>query len=330
MLKHTFVLCSISVVVGMMLACPCQAQLIDPAADVEYHPASDPTLEAILDKQILDTRSLVVGVHAIDPAPDPDLDDYYSDSHTKVFADLHAGASDIIRLDQFDPTRAMPGGNDPVGELRGVLLYLRVHLKGGRYVLDNETTRAIQTATLQIGANLNVKNASSNPIPVDFSASPYAQAELAPGATLASDVNTDGTDPYDGARPDADWSDAVLDQYSTGADKLAAIIDPNDPSNFFEYVPMYTDLTDPVALAAFTGNGTVDFVFSSSTYGHADYSPSQMVNIWPSRVTFDLEARLVYVYADAVPEPASMGLLLAALAPILVRRFRRRRKSPLG
>jgi len=245
------------------LASPCHAQ-IDPTADVLYHPADNPTTEAFLTGQIQGAKALVVGVHGNDPLP-PDPDAYYADSHTKVFADLAAGASGIIALDKFDPTRTMYENGDPVGELRGVLLYLTVHLKGGRLVLDNEASEAIQSAVLQIGANLNVSNAA---LGVNFSASPYAEAELAPGTTLASDVNTNSTDPYDGKRPDRTLSDAVLDLYSTGADKLAAIIDPNDPDNFFEYIPLYNDLHDPDEIALFTSSGpddkTILFAFSSS------------------------------------------------------------------
>ena len=319
MLKHVFVL-GLAAVGIVMLASPCHAQLIDPNADVMYHPADSPTAEAFLTTQILGVKATVVGAYAAEPNP-PDPDGYYSDSHTKVFADLEAGASGIIALDQFDDTRIMPNGKK-VEDLRGVLLYLTVHLKGGRIVLDNETLRAIQSATLQIGANLQVNNAA---LGVNFSASPFAQKSGA----LANDVNTNGTDPYDGQWPNPNLSDAVLDLYSTGADKLAAIIDANDPNNFFTFAPIYVDLNDPAQLALFTGNGTVDFVYSSSPYGHATFSPSQIANVWSSMVKFDLEARLVYLYAGIIPEPASMGLLVAALAPILARRRRRRRMSRL-
>ena len=316
MLKHVFVL-GLAAVGIVMLASPCHAQLIDPNADVMYHPADSPTAEAFLTTQILGVKATVVGAYAAEPNP-PDPDGFYADSHTKVFADLEAGASGIIALDQFDDTRIMPNGKQ-VEDLRGVLLYLTIHLKGGRIVLDNEALRAIQTATLQIGVNLQVNNAA---LDVDFSASPFAQTSGA----LANDVDTNGTDPYDGQWPNPHLSDAELDLYSTGADKLAAIIDPN---SFFTYAPIYVDLNDPAELALFTGNGTVDFVYSSSPHGHAAFSPSQTANVWSSMVTFDLEARLVYLYAGIIPEPASMGLLVAALAPILARRRRRRRMSRL-
>ena len=84
------------------------------------------------------------------------------------------------------------------------------------------------------------------------------------------------------------------------------------------------DLSNPDEMALFTGSGTVDFAYFSSPYADVDFSPNQIANIWPSTVTFDLEARLVYLYADAIPEPASMALMCAALTPVLARRFRRR------
>lgn len=321
MLKHTFVL-GLVVVGAVMLALPGHAQTINPNADVLYHPADTATSESILNGQIQATKALVVGAYAADPnVPAPSPNDYYSDSHTKVFSDLEAGASGIISLDQFDPTRAMPNSSNQVGQLRGALLYLTVHLKGGRLVIDNETRRAVTSAILQIGANLRV---SQPTLGVNFSASPYAQAS----GSLASDVNTDGTDPYDGMfPPDLSASDAELDLYSTGADKLAAIIDASDPNNFFAYQPIYVDLNDPDIMALFTGSGTIDFGYSSSPYAHADYTPSQIVNVWPGMVTFDIEARLVYLYAETIPEPTSMALLSIALSPVLMRRIRRRKRN---
>jgi len=317
MLKHVLGLA----VVVVALASPCYAQLIDPNADVTYHPANTATVEAVLTAQILGVKGTVVGAYAADPDPaDPADGDYYSDSHTKVFADLEVGASGIISLDQFDPTRLMPNTTDPVGKLRGALLYLTVHLKGGRLVIDNESRRAITTATLQIGANLGVNNAS---LGVDVSASSYAEATGA----LTGDVYNPGVpgvpyDPYDGQFPDPHLSDAELDLYSTGPDKLAAIIDPNDPDSSFVYAPIFVDLSDPDDMALFTGSGTVDFAYVSSPYGHVDFSPSPIANMWPSLVTFDLEARLVYLYAGAIPEPATLSLLaLGGLA--MIRRRRR-------
>lgn len=323
MLKHRSVLGLVVVVAG--LASLCRAQLIDPDADVTYHPASTATAEALLTAQILGVRDTVVGAYAADPDPyDPADDDYYSDSHTKVFADLEAGAVGIFSLDQFDPTRTLPNTDTRVGKLRGAMLYLTVHLKRGRLVIDAETRRAITAATLQIGANLRVSNAS---LGVDFFASPHAEAT----GSLTGDVYRHGDtavpyDPYDGQWPDPRLSEAELDLYSTGPDKLAAIIDPNDPNNSFVYAPIFVDLRGPDAdaMALFTGSGTVDFAYFSSPYADVDFSPNQIANVWPSTVTFDLEARLVYLYADAIPEPASMGLICAALAPVLARRFRRR------
>ncbi len=314
MLKHVSVLGL--VVVGVMLASPCHAQSIDPNfVDVEFHPANSATTEAMLTGQIQATKSQAEATYSADPnVPNPPADAYYSDSHTKVFYDLQAGSAGIIALDQFDPTRNMPNG-DPVGQLRGAMLYLTIHLKGGRIVLDNETMRAIQTATLQIGANLRVTQGGLN---IDHSTSPYAEAS----SPLAADVNSNGTDPYDGQWPNPTWDDATLDLYSTGADKLAAVIDSTDPANTFVDAPIYVDLSNPTEIAMFTGNGTVDFVYTSSPYGHASYSPSQMANVWSSMVTFDLEARLVYLYADARPEPTTTARRGAGLGRMLTRRHR--------
>ena len=113
-LKHVFVLGL--AVVGIMLRSPCRALLVNLNADVIFHPTDSATTEAILNGQIQAAKALVVGAYAdgynsIDLGPGA----YYTDSHTKVFAYLQAGASGIIALDRFDSTRTMPNTNDPVG-----------------------------------------------------------------------------------------------------------------------------------------------------------------------------------------------------------------------
>jgi len=305
------------------LASPCQA--LDP--DVTQYPASSATSGTELGRQILGLKDLVVGTHADPnyPGPDPNPDAYLADSHTSnplTFGNLSANsrASGIMTLDKFDPTRILQGGTDPVGELRGVLLVLTVRLTSGRVVVDNEGSTAIG-ATIHNGAKITV---SSEALVSDLVKKPYME--------VIGNLAKDAGGPYDGMFPgEAGWNDANIDLYSTGTDKLAAIIRPDSPDidgvNYFQYTDLITDLTDPDnKLALFVGPGTIDFDFSSSPYQKPSFGGT--ANAWSTSVTFDIQARLVYLYADAaVPEPASMGLLAAAFAPVLLRRFRGKIKA---
>jgi hypothetical protein len=242
------------------------------------------------------------------------------ESDANTFGDLEVGApSGIIALDQFNPDGILPNG-DPVGELQGVLLYLRVHLKRGRLVLDNENEGELLVTVrkLWIGGTLGVVNEDLN---VHYEASPLKQV---PENTviLAKDVNIDGTDLHDGQWPDTGLGDAVLDLYSDPADhdKLAVIIRPDDPLYSFEYTHTYTTAAD---LAIFTGTGEVSFEYGSLLEQGYDVG-GQDVNAWSVPLTFDIEAQVIYLYAG-VPEPASMGLLAAAFVPVLARRLRKRK-----
>jgi hypothetical protein len=242
------------------------------------------------------------------------------ESDANTFGDLEVGAlSGIIALDQFNPDGILPNG-DPVGELQGVLLYLRVHLKRGRLVLDNENEGEllVNVRKLWIGGTLGVVNEDLN---IHYEASPLKQV---PENTviLTKDVDVTGTNPYDGQWPDTGLSDAVLDLYSAQEDhdKLAVIIRPDDPDYSFLYQATYTAATD---LEIFTGTGEVSFEYGSHLEQGYDVG-GQDVNAWSVPLTFDIEAQVIYLYAG-VPEPASMGLLAAAFAPVLLRRLQKRK-----
>ena len=325
MLKRLLLL---GLVVGVMsLATPSYAVL--DANDVMYHPADSPVLgNSVLTGQILDSKEATVNAYsnAGGNVTPPDPTSYYADSHTQTFSNLLAGTGGTLSLDQYDPTRINPNTNKNVGQLRGVLLYLTVHLKGGRLVLDNESSKEIPSVVLQVGALLNVDQTSLRPDPDKpmFSANPYAEYGTADtGTPVAADI-VSGPDPFDGQIPNYMASDDVLDQYCQGADKLADIIDPDAPGSSFDYAPLYTELTDPAKLALFVGDGTIDLTYDSLPFGYGDFG-GQVANVWPSAVTFDIEARVVYLYAqDAVPEPATLCLLAGTAVPALLRRRRRK------
>jgi hypothetical protein len=310
MLNRLFVLGVAAAVFS--LASPCQA-LIDPGADVLYHPALAPTAEAALTSQIQATTGIVVGAHAGDADP-PAPSDYYTDSHTAVFENLYTGGpTRNFVLDQFNPNRIMPNG-DPVGELQGVLLYFTVQLKSGRKVIDNDTTAKIVGVMASIGASLHVWSADPT-IGINFSTTPSVTP---PPKDLLADMN--GPD----GKPDWQHMTQVqIEAASTGTDKLAAIINPNDPANSYGEQPIYTDVYDPVTLAAFVGTGQVRFDYDSLPITFTS-ALNQGVITWSIPPQFDIEARVVYLYT-AVPEPASMGLLAAAFAPVLLRRLRKRK-----
>ena len=317
MLSRIFVL---GLVVGAIcLVSPCQAT-IDPRADVLFHPATQGTAEAALTGQIQATTATVVGAHSGDTHP-PTPADFYADSHTKVFSNLQAGATGFFSLDQFNPNRFLNNdGVTPVGKLQGVLLYFTIHLKSGRLVFDNESTQTVSAAIVQIGTSLSAW--STDPaVGIQFLTNP----RVTKSGSLAGDLTPDGF-------PDlAHMTQAQIDAASTGPDKLAAIIDPGDPANSHVEQPIYTDLTNATALAAFvkqpSGTGKITFGYvSQPTTSH--FAGNQDVIEWAIPPTFDIEARVVYLYA-AVPEPASMGLLAAAFVPVLARRMRKR-QSPLS
>jgi hypothetical protein len=312
----------------VFVAFPCQAGINVNTPDVTFWPADKPTTDMTglptLTDQILGAKAQVVSFHSDPnyPEPDPDPADYLVDSHTSALYKREAGSgplgTGIMSLDQFDPTRIVPGGTDPVGQLRGVLLYVSVRLRSGRLVLDNESANVIQTATLKIGATLRLFN---DAIQLDFSTTRYAtKTNTQP---ILKDI---GTVPFDGQYPNPRLSEAELEKYCVGDDKLAAIISPNGPTSFDDAAPIYTDVTtDPNILALFIGNGTIDLSFTSKPFAEGSYDPGYTAIVWPSVVTFDIEMRVVYLYANAIPEPASMSLLGAALVPVLLRRFRGRK-----
>jgi hypothetical protein len=221
----------------------------------------------------------------------------------------------IIALKQFVPGGILPDGNS-VGQLEGVVLDFTMYLNGGRYVLDNENAFPVLVTKVWIGGTLGVVN---DALGVHFERSPLKQVN---SVTLAKDV---GTNPYDGQWPDPDWSYAVLDLYSnpTELDKLAVIIQPGDPA--YSYT-LHMEFTDPADLAKFTGTGQISFTYNSLlNQGHD--TGGQDVHAWPGRLTFNIEAHVLYVYAGA-PEPATMGLLAAAFAPVLLRRRKRQSRLP--
>ncbi len=316
-------LVSIIVVVVISLVSPCQA-LVTPG-DIYYHQAADsanapipvPGSDADLPLQINGTAGNVSGAHG-DPIP---LSDYYGDAHTVVLTNVRAGASGYFDLIQFNPNRTLnDDGTTVISQLQGVLLYFTVQLTKGRQVLDNETGNPVSQAIVTIGTSLRVWSPTSI-TGVDCMINP----SVSNSGSLAPDTNG----PYDGFPPGNLYTmtEAQLDNYSLGyADKLAAIINPSDPNSRAE-VPnvIYLD-TDPShagILAAFTGTGTVRFDYTSllNTYHEAS---SQGVPGWTVSPRFDIEARVVYLYA-AVPEPASMGLLAAAFLPMMARRIRKRK-----
>jgi len=319
MLKHAFVLGF--VVVGVMLAAPCHAQLIDESADVLYHPSGDPTTEQILDQQIQGASGILSGAHAGDPVP-PQPDDFFVDTHTRVFENLLTGKSGIFALDQFNPNRTLNNdGTTAITQLQGVLLYFTVQLKSGRQVFDNESDKEVSQAVLEIGANVNVWSKNSDiASSVNFFASPTVRKS----GSLEPNVNG----PNNGFP--SDMTDLTeVEAHSTGLDKLAVIIDPSDPNTAADINEIHVD-TNPSSsdlLAAFSGTGQVEFEYNSSlnTYHQVN---SQGVIGWTIQPTYDIEARVVYLYS-AVPEPATMSLLTIGVFSVLARR-RRKKRMPLG
>jgi len=312
MLRYLFAL---GFVVGVVfLASPCQA-LITPG-DITLHPSGQPTAETALTGQIQATAGAVSGAHSGDPNP-PSPDDFFADAHTKVFADLKAGASGVFTLDQFNPNRTLPNG-DPVGQLQGLLLYFTVHLKTGRQVFDNETNKVVNTAVLQIGTSLSVW--STNP-------AAGVNCAISPSASNSGSLAADPVPDFPSGFPNPNTlTPTQINAYSIGPDRLAAVIDPNAASSRDEVnaIHLDTESTSAAILAAFTGTGTVSFNYTSLLNTYHEVS-SQGVIGWTISPKFDLEARVVYLYAGSVPEPASMGLLAAASMPLLARRLRKRK-----
>jgi hypothetical protein len=330
MLSRLFVL-GLAVAV-FSLASPCQA-LIDPTADVKLWPSLDPTAETALTGQIQATTGIVVGAHSGDAVP-PTPSDYYADSHTVVFGNLSVNKSGIFtldkfnQLDEFGQPRLIDG--NPIGKLQGLLLYFTVQLKSGRQVLDNEsTTKEVANAIVEIGTSLTVlsvdKDGKYDPtIGVNCAISPSASAS---GKLFA---DTDGPDYPTRPLPffelmSQEWIEAA----SMGTDRLAAIIDPDAASSREEVnaIKLDTDPAHTAILAAFTSTGTNDKTvsFSYASLYNENHTATQLAIGWSIPVKFDLEARVVYLYAAAVPEPASMGLLAAAFVPVLARRLRKRK-----
>jgi hypothetical protein len=304
------------VVAVLCLASPCQA-LINSDPDVKYYPAKDATMGTFLGSQILGITDTVAQAYGDAGQPIPDPATQYADSNTAVFENLYTGGpTRNFVLDQFNPNRILPNG-DQVGELQGVLLYFTVKLKSGRKVIDNETAAMISGVTARIGADLHVW--SDDPtIGIHFEAHPRV-------TPLPKDLAVD----MDSADGKPKWwlmTQEQIEAVSTGTDRLAAIIDPTDPANSYDQNPIYTKINDPAALAAFVGTGKILFKFDSDP-NTSSSALNQGVTTWSVPPQFDIEARVVYLYA--APEPASMGLLAAAFIPVLARR-RRKRESRLS
>ncbi len=198
-----------------------------------------------------------------------------------------------------------------------MLLYFTVQLKTGRQVFDNETNKEVSQAILEIGANVNVWGKDPDiAAKVNFSASPTVRKS----GVLAPDVNG----PDDGFPSDM-TNLTEINAHSTGLDKLAVVIDPSDPDTYKDVNEILVDTTPSNAdlLAAFTGTGTVEFGYSSllNTYHQVN---SQGVIGWSIQPTYDIEARVVYLYS-AVPEPASMSLLAIGVFSVLAKRKRKRK-----
>ena len=317
------------VVAVFCLASPCQA-LIDIDPDVSYHPAagaaSDPFFVGDLGKQIEGTAVTVSGIRSTPENP-VTPSDYYADSHTAVFGDLKtskAGKTGIFTLDQFNQLdelgqpRLIDG--NPIGKLQGMLLYITMHLKSGRKVADNESNMVVE-ATVGLFANLRVHSTDTtigiDPLLIDSSLVKTGHMDPDKGGSYdgrpPTDLATLGQDEidkwsYDGLSPDK-------------RDKLTVVIDPNDENaNYRITRDVYLDGD---VLDAFVGTGTVEFGYIGE--GYLSDNPENMdVVSWGFAPRYDIEARVVYLYA-AVPEPASMGLLAAAFAPLLVRRLRKRK-----
>ena len=322
------------VVAVFSLASPCQA-LITPG-DVLYRPAADPnTAESMLNQQIMGTAVVVSGAHST-PEDPVTPSDYYADSHTKVFGDLQTskdGKSGIFTLDQFnqldefDRPRLING--DPIGKLQGMLLYFTMHLKSGRQVVDNEYDGVVE-ATVAISTELRVQ--SIDPTTHIYDPNIGINLLIDSSLTGSRSLDPDKNGSYDG-RPPANLATLAQDEIDKWSydgstpdkhDKLALIIDPNSPDNMRVAVPIYLGLdTNPDALNAFVGTGTVEFGYTGKAV-LSNTTKSTNVSAWGLAPRYDIEARVVYLYA-AVPEPASMGLLAAAFAPVLLRRLQKRK-----
>jgi hypothetical protein len=301
---------------------PCLAT-IDPLADIVGHQVSQPTTEATLDQQIAATMVLINGAYAGAGETPPTPAETLADSFTKVFHNIPAGGNQqTFTLNKFDATKTI-NGNPAV--LQGVLLYFTVTLKSGRQVIDNESAQKVNGAIVQIGVNLSTW--CYDPALTDFGF--QANPRVTKIGNLAADTNGPDYGPPSYYPNIATMTAAQIEAASTGADRLAAIIDPNDPANSTSKQPIYTVLSsqDAAALAAFvydgTGATTLTFAYDSDPY-QVHQAASQDVIDWVVPPTFDIEARVVYLYAAAsVPEPASIGLLSAALLPMLTRRLRK-------
>jgi len=289
---------------------------IDPNADVLYHPVTLPTSETTLTQQVSATHVAVQGAYG-DPNDVPPDSSLYADSHSEVVSKYAGGGTpSYFSLSMYNPNDAdhIVQGN-PAGQLEGVMLYVTVTLASGRQVLDNEDNEAIAAATVDIGVSLSLSC-------LDPVIGPEIGFMTNPRVSNAGSLAADSNDPP----PFADiytMTDEELDWASYGDDRLAAVIDPDDANNQYQDQPIYT-ITDPDMLAAFTGDGEIMFSYLSlPTTSH--FVGDQNFVEWSVSPTFEMEARVVYLYTG-VPEPASLGLLSAALLPALTKRIRKRKQ----
>ncbi|MCD6303620.1 MAG: choice-of-anchor E domain-containing protein [Planctomycetes bacterium] len=195
-------------------------------------------------------------------------------------------ASGTFELPQFDDQ----GGQRT---LKYVTLVCEGFSFNGSVVLDNENPNHGGTASIEVGANINVT-----------SSVPTAPLVV---LVIPNDSNT-GTITAD---DDPDYFGDF-----TGPDSIAAGAQPGYDSEF-ETLDETQDLSD------YVGNGMIPWDFTSSTL--VTYQSDVGAFFVRSReVDFDLTATVYYGWETGVPEPATLCLLGASGVGLLLKRRRRR------